>query len=186
MMVRMTSGPVLRPRLVGKRVAIRPGRTEDAAVLREIRGEPSVTCWWGEPEPLPEIIQLLTGPPGEEILLVVEVDGRIAGGIQYAEENEPNYRHAGIDIFLSTAYQGRGIGAEALWLLARFLVDDRHHHRLTIDPAAANSRAIRSYERVGFKHVGILRQYERGPDGTFHDGLLMDLLAGELVEPEQR
>jgi len=26
-----------------------------------------------------------------------------------------------------------------------------------------------------------MRQYERGPDGTFHDGLLMDLLRGELT-----
>jgi aminoglycoside 6'-N-acetyltransferase len=25
-----------------------------------------------------------------------------------------------------------------------------------------------------------MREYERGPDGTWHDGLLMDLLAGEL------
>jgi aminoglycoside 6'-N-acetyltransferase len=26
----------------------------------------------------------------------------------------------------------------------------------------------------------VMRLYERGSDGTFHDGLLMDLLAGEL------
>jgi len=25
-----------------------------------------------------------------------------------------------------------------------------------------------------------MRSYERGPDGTFHDGLLLDLLRGEL------
>jgi hypothetical protein len=27
-----------------------------------------------------------------------------------------------------------------------------------------------------------MRQYERGGDGHFHDGLLMDLLRGELAE----
>jgi aminoglycoside 6'-N-acetyltransferase len=26
----------------------------------------------------------------------------------------------------------------------------------------------------------VMRSYERGPDGTWHDGLLMDLLATEL------
>jgi hypothetical protein len=26
----------------------------------------------------------------------------------------------------------------------------------------------------------VMRQYERGPDGRFHDGLPMDLLRGEL------
>jgi aminoglycoside 6'-N-acetyltransferase len=29
-----------------------------------------------------------------------------------------------------------------------------------------------------------MRAYERGPDETWHDGLLMDLLAEELVDPE--
>jgi len=28
--------------------------------------------------------------------------------------------------------------------------------------------------------VGRMRQYERGPDGTWHDCLLMDMLAEEL------
>jgi RimJ/RimL family protein N-acetyltransferase len=45
--------------------------------------------------------------------------------------------------------------------------------------AAGNARAIRAYAAVGFRPVGVLRAYERGADGTWHDGLLMDLLAGE-------
>ena len=65
-------------------------------------------------------------------------------------------------------------------MLARYLIDVRGHHRLTIDPAASNARAIRSYESIGFRRVGVMRAYERGPDGTWHDGLLLDLLAGEL------
>ena len=91
------------------------------------------------------------------------------------------YRHAGIDIYLSARGQGQGLGTEAVALMARFLFGQRGHHRLTIDPAAANHRAIRCYEKVGFRRVGVLRQYERGPDGRFHDGLLMDLLRPELA-----
>jgi aminoglycoside 6'-N-acetyltransferase len=53
------------------------------------------------------------------------------------------YRHAGIDIYLSGQYQGRGVGTEAVGMLARFLIEGRGHHRLTIDPAAANIGAIR-------------------------------------------
>jgi aminoglycoside 6'-N-acetyltransferase len=41
--------------------------------------------------------------------------------------------------------------------------------------------AIRCYSKVGFRPVGILRRSERGPDGSWHDGLLMDLLAEELA-----
>jgi aminoglycoside 6'-N-acetyltransferase len=66
-------------------------------------------------------------------------------------------------------------------LLAWFLIEERHHHRLTIDPAAENTRAIRCYGSVGFRPVGIMRAYERGADGVFHDNLLMDLLAADLA-----
>ena len=64
--------------------------------------------------------------------------------------------------------------------LARHLFEERGHHRVTIDPAAANDRAIRSYERVGFRRVGVMRRYWRDPAGEWQDGLLLDLLAGEL------
>jgi aminoglycoside 6'-N-acetyltransferase len=107
--------------------------------------------------------------------------GEVAGLIQYYEEDEPDYRHAGMDIALRSDHHGRGLGREALVTLARYLIDVRGHHRLVIDPAAANERAIASYRRVGFRPVGIMRRYERGPDGTWHDGLLMDLLAEELA-----
>ncbi|MBV9422920.1 MAG: GNAT family N-acetyltransferase, partial [Solirubrobacterales bacterium] len=50
----------------------------------------------------------------------------------------------------------------------------------TIDPAAANAAAIRAYEKAGFTRVGVMRGYERDVDGNgWHDGLLMELLAGE-------
>lgn len=116
----------------------------------------------------------------DTLVLVIEVDGKVAGSIQAAEESDPDYRHAGLDLFLATASQGAGLGTDAIRTLARYLFEERGHHRLTIDPSAANERAIRAYERVGFRRVGVMRRYERGPDGTFHDGLLLDLLRGEL------
>jgi aminoglycoside 6'-N-acetyltransferase len=79
-----------------------------------------------------------------------------------------------------SAWQGQGIGPESIRTLAHHLVDERGYHRLTIDPAAHNATAIKAYGRVGFKPVGVMRKYERGPDGEWHDGLLMDMLAEEL------
>jgi aminoglycoside 6'-N-acetyltransferase len=114
--------------------------------------------------------------------LVVEIDGQVAGGIQYDEETDPTYRHAGIDIYLGGRFQGHGAGGETVGLVARFLFGQRGHHRITIDPAAANRQAIRGYTKVGFRPVGVMRQYERGGDGRFHDGLLMDLLRDELAQ----
>ncbi len=73
------------------------------------------------------------------------------------------------------------MGRDAVATLARHLVRDRGHHRITIDPAADNTAAIRCYSAVGFRPVGVMRRYERDVDGEgWHDSLLMDLLAEEL------
>jgi aminoglycoside 6'-N-acetyltransferase len=87
-----------------------------------------------------------------------------------------------MDTYVDPAVHGRGIGTDAVRTLARHLFVDHGHHRLTIDPAADNAAAIRSYTKVGFRPVGIMRQYERGADESWHDNLLMDLLADELIE----
>jgi aminoglycoside 6'-N-acetyltransferase len=62
--------------------------------------------------------------------------------------------------------------------LMRHLVDDRGHHRFTVDPAVANQRAIHVYEKLGFRRVGAMRAYERGEDGVWRDGLLMEHVTG--------
>jgi aminoglycoside 6'-N-acetyltransferase len=169
-----------QPTLSGRRVLLRPGFTADAAALHRIRAEPSVGLWWGPPDAEADIAAELRGE-SDEVLFVVEVEGEIAGCIQYSEETEPDYRHAGIDLYLGERHQGQGLGSEAIAVLAAYLIDERGHHRLTIDPAVANAQAIHAYERVGFRPVGVLRQYERSPDGVWRDGLLLDLVADELV-----
>lgn len=166
------------PVLTGDRVALRPLRSDDRDRLRAILAEPEVARWWGSGGAKAAVDELLGR--GEHVALAIEVDGELVGSIQYAEEDDPDYRHAGIDLFVATAHQGRGLGRDALRTLARYLFEARGHHRLTIDPAADNERAIRAYRAVGFRPVGIMRAYERGVDGTWHDGLLLDLLAGEL------
>jgi aminoglycoside 6'-N-acetyltransferase len=163
----------------GVAVTLRPATVDDVAELARIRTTPAVRRWWrGGDDLVAEITADLAD--SDAVRLVIEVDGRVAGSIQYHEENEPEYRHAGIDIYLDPALHGRGLGSDAVRTLARHLIVDCGHHRLTIDPAADNEVAIRAYEKVGFRPVGIMRQYERGADGRWNDGLLMDLLADEL------
>jgi aminoglycoside 6'-N-acetyltransferase len=162
--------------LRGERVLLRPGCPEDADRLLRIRNEPGVLRWWGNAH-IEEIGEEFIG---SEEGFVIEEGGEVLGAIQYHEETEPMYRHAGIDIFLTTSRHGEGLGTEAIRLLARYLFEERGHHRLTIDPAAENAGAIRAYERVGFRAVGIMREYERGPDGVLRDGLLMEMLEEEF------
>ena len=75
---------------------------------------------------------------------VIELDGRVVGWIQWSAEEEPDYRHASIDIYVDPAVHGRGVGTDAVRTLARHLFDHHGHHRIEIDPAADNAAAIRS------------------------------------------
>jgi len=165
--------PVLR----GEQCTLRPVRDADIPGIVAILRDPTVARWWGEYDAARVRRDFFDD---DVAAFVIEVGGEPAGVIQYTEENEPDYRHAGIDLALAERYQGRGLGPDAIRAVARYLFEERGHHRLTIDPRAGNRNAIRAYERVGFRPVGILRQYERGADGAWHDGLLMDLLASEL------
>jgi len=168
--------------LHGAAVRLRPPEPADVAALATIRRTPEVLARWRGGDDLVAAVEEDLAEDGSTPY-VIEVDGRVTGWIQWSAEEEPDYRHASIDIYLAPAVHGRGLGPDAVHTLARHLIDDHGHHRITIDPAADNAPAIRSYAKVGFRPVGILRLSERDADGTWHDGLLMDLLADELLTP---
>jgi aminoglycoside 6'-N-acetyltransferase len=160
--------------LGGERLLLRPAHADDAAAIADILAEPEVARWWGRSD--------LDGVRRElrdlrSFVLVVE--GAVAGWLHVHEEADPDYQSVALDIAVTTTLRGLGYGQEALRVAVRHFAG-RGHHRFTIDPAVDNERAIRSYGRIGFKPVGVRRAYERAPDGTRRDGLLMDLLAGEL------
>ena len=166
--------------LVGRSIVLVPVRSEHVDALVRIIDEPSVAAWWTDTETQFRAGLLEPDPDETAFAILSAARDAVIGFIQATEELEPGYRHAGVDLFVATAHQGRGVGPEAIRLVVRWLIDERGHHRVTIDPAVANVRAIRAYEKVGFRRVGVLRQYERGRDDSWHDGLLMDLLASEL------
>jgi dethiobiotin synthetase len=173
------AGALPAPALRGERVVLRPPTEPDVARLAAILATPEVARWWpGENEETMRE-RVVEGEP-DTASWAVWVGGEIVGLAQAWEETEPMYRHGGIDLFLHPDWHGRGLGSDTVRTVARWLFDERGHHRITIDPAADNAVAIRCYERVGFHPVGLMRRYERGPDGSWHDGLLMDMLTGEL------
>ena len=162
-------------------LTLRPVLPEDAPGLASILAQPSVARWWGDFDQVRVEQELIVGEPDLRVF-AIELDGRLIGAIQTHEETDPEFRHAGIDLFIDADEHGHGIGPAAIRQLARRLIDDEGHHRLTIDPAADNVRAIRAYEKVGFRPVGRMRRYQRMSDGTWADGMLMELLSGELID----
>ena len=162
----------------GERVTLRPLRVDDAAPLAAAGSDPEIARWW------PDITEeeLVAKAEGRDDVdgFAIEHEGELVGMAQVWENPDPEFRYANIDLFLDVRFHDRRLGRDAVRALARWLVTDRGHHRLTIDPAADNERAIRCYEAAGFKRVGVMRRYWRDPQGEWRDGLLLDLLAEEL------
>lgn len=167
--------------LHGKVVILRPPTVDDLGALAAIRARPEVSRWWGgSADPTAAVLSDLADD--STVASVIEVDGRVAGWIAWYEDSDPDYRHAGMDLYVDPDLRGRGVGPDAVRTLAHHLLTEHGHHRLVIDPAVENAAAIRAYEKVGFQRVGVMREYERVDDGAFHDCLLMDLLASDLTD----
>src|SRR5215470_17296932 len=125
------------PVLHGRQVTLRGLRADDRPRMREVLADPEVRRWWGY-APLEKDVDDLFDD--DAVGFAIEADGEVAGWIQYAEELEPDYRHASIDLALGDGARGRGLGPDAIRTLARYIFDELGHHRITIDPSAANDR----------------------------------------------
>jgi aminoglycoside 6'-N-acetyltransferase len=149
----------------------------DSERIAEINATPEVARWWRPRSPA----ELLAEIAEDEVAAwIVEVDGEVVGFVQAYEESDPEFRHAGLDLFLHPDVHGRGLGRDVVRTVVRHLIVCGHH-RVVIDPAVANQRAIATYEAVGFRRVGVLRRYWWDHvEGRWADGLLLDLLADEL------
>lgn len=183
-----------------QRLILRRPTEADVDRLVELLADPEVARWWPDYDRPRVALELVGGDAdarviehvgaqgevehvevgtcdyGVPILAPVRPSGEVIGVIQTWENPDPQYRHAGVDLFVGRPYWGQGFATEAIRAVVDELLFVRGHHRLVIDPAADNLRAIAVYERLGFRQVGIMRQYERGPGGALRDGLLLELL----------
>ncbi|HPX97256.1 MAG TPA: GNAT family protein, partial [Thermotogota bacterium] len=94
--------------------------------------------------------------------------------------NEINWkaRVATIGIFLGQPFWNKGLGTEAFQILIDFAFTELNMNKLKLFVFSFNKRAMRSYEKNGFKVEGVLRQ-EIFRDGQYHDEIVMGLLVSE-------
>ena len=166
------------PELTGRVVRLRPMTEADRERILEIRRTEEVARRWRGDDLDREFTEELADDDVHQFVIEA-APGDVVGMIQFAEEEDPEYRHASIDIFVDPAVHRRGYASDAIRTLADHLFDERAHHRLVIDPAADNAAAIACYAGVGFQPVGVMRSYERNADGSWSDGLLMDMLRAD-------
>jgi RimJ/RimL family protein N-acetyltransferase len=78
-------------------------------------------------------------------------------------------------------YWNKGYGTEALSLLVDYGFKALNLHNVMLEVASFNKRAIRSYEKIGFKHAGKRREaIIRGKEK--HEAIFMDLLDADFYE----
>ncbi len=179
----------------GSRLRLRPVEEPDLPQLMAWVVEPEVLYWWDDEmadldEARAEFLAPDEGGPREGYIIeVIEdlvaggrpVGGRPVGYIQWWHRYyDPDYHWtAGIDIFIGEPdARDRGVGTEAVRMLLGYLFEVRKLHCVTIDPEVANARAIRSYQKAGFRLDGVLRHHEF-IRGTYIDTQMLSILEDE-------
>lgn len=170
-------------RLYGARVVLEPMTADDVDAITAILADPEVATWWGQWDRERVAEEFVDTDLGVYVVrpLIYGQPGPVIGSAQYYEELSPDFKHAGMDVFLDASYRGKGHGADVIRTLSRHLFYDRGHHRLVVDPDARNEKAIAAWKSVGFQEVGIMRQSQRGPDDEWHDSVMLEALKGEVT-----
>lgn len=75
-------------------------------------------------------------------------------------------------------YWGKGYGTDAMRVILRYAFDELNLHRVSLDVFEYNPRAVRSYEKAGFKVEGRLRQ-TLNREGRRWDMIFMGILREE-------
>ena len=81
-------------------------------------------------------------------------------------------------------YWGKGYGTDVMRVLLRFAFTEVNLRRVTLSVFEYNPRAIRSYEKAGFRHEGRLRKV-LNKEGRRWDVLYMGILREEWMEPNE-
>jgi len=167
-----------QPELCGPLVTLRDPRESDLDPITAVLREPEVSVWWVGYD-ADRVRAEMIEEPG--VTRIIEVEGRAVGAMFVLRGDDPEYPTTVMHIFISTAFRGRRIGEEALALAIRHEFDEGIT-RVTLDPNVHNAGAIRSYERMGFRRIGVLRDYQVRPGGALEDALFLDLTRSDFPD----
>ena len=123
----------------------------------------------------------------EIIRTIIEYDGKSIGYVQMYKLNDEllnEYEYPvtdkvvyGIDQFIGEPeYWDKGIGTKFMKLVLQYLTKEKNADIIILDPHADNPRAIRCYEKVGFKKIKLLPKHE------LHDGEMVDCYLMEYIK----
>ncbi len=115
----------------------------------------------------------------DEQIFAIEVGGAHIGNLGLHKIDRAHRKaEVGIVIGEPTLWS-KGYGTEAMHVALRYAFDGLGLNKVSLDVLEYNTRAIRTYERLGFQPEGIHRE-DAYKDGRFVNVLRMSILAREL------
>ncbi len=115
----------------------------------------------------------------KKIRCIIEYNEKNIGYIQYYKlddveitrllQSDKNDSCYGVDLFIGeTDYWNIGIGTQVMRKITKYLCDEKNAKYIIVDPQCRNLRAIKCYEKSGFKKIKIIEKCE------LHEGKLED------------
>lgn len=173
--------------LHGQKTSIRPIEEDDIDYFYQWYNDPEVNLWSSGAWPLNTLLnkeqislKFLEETPDIYRYSVLDENDILIGTIGFKEINIPSRSATLYVVIGNKLYWGKGYGTDALIIFVRFLFTQWNFHRISLDTWDENTRAIKAYEKVGFKIEGRQRE-ARFVLGTYHDAVLMGLLRDEFL-----
>jgi len=175
--------------LVGERVYLRPVEREDLVHIRKWANDPQIRRLTGEVRPMTAAAaeRFFEKVNNDEdrvwFMVVLREDDRVIGEAGLLRMF-PAWRATDLSIILGEVDAwGQGYGTEAIKLLLDYAFGSLNFHRVAIGVVGFNERALRFYERVGFRREGVQRDgYYHG--GRYHDFVMMSMLEDEVLQAD--
>lgn len=177
------------PRLIGNRVMLREFMRDDLDAMRACMDGPDMYGYMGGSYARPrtleqaeeELSRILNGDSGGVNLVIADVDdGRYVGQCSLTRVDHLS-RKAELSIAISETECDRGYGTEAVGLLLKLAFRGMNLNRVYLYVFDDNLRAIRCYEKCGFRVEGRLKQ-DMYREGEYRDRLAMAILRCDCGE----
>lgn len=171
--------------LEGRSVRLRPASEDDLPDFQRWLNDPEVYRWLAAGVLSPptwedELAWWMSTQLSEtEVTWSIEtLSGQLLGAVTL-HWTKPS-KSADFGIFIGDkAEWNKCYGGDAVLALASHGFQALGLNRIGLNCDATNERAIRCYEKAGFRHEGVMREH-RWVKGEFHDSVVMGLLKKEL------
>jgi RimJ/RimL family protein N-acetyltransferase len=173
--------------LIGKRMKLRPLVRGDLLYLRKWLGDAEVRGLIGEVAPMSkadseEFLKKVRADTARAwFMVVVKGNNRVIGEAGLLRMDY-TWRTTDVSVIIWEREEwGKGYGREAVLLLLDYAFRKLNFHRAAIGVVSFNERALRFWERIGFRKEGVQRDGYYY-DGKYHDFILMSILEDEFRE----